>query len=426
MGNATCSACGLCAAACPAGAISMELCMPGYYRPVINTEACVNCRLCMRLCPELHTFTERYQAAGEGCWAAWSVDRPQRHAASTAGMMTELALAVIEKGGFVSGVLYDGNMRACRSIAGTAEEVLRMRGSKYVQVRTDAETYRELARLLQAEKHVLFCGTSCQVAAFRRFIKKDYARLLTAEILCHGCISPLLFHRYRLYTQERCGRRAVALDMRSKDISGWTRPCFKWQFSDGSHRYTRMDLNPYYRFFDHGLCEACFSCSYASSMRVADVTALDYAHVQRIHPELPADAGIAMVLANTERGAEALRSLEKDGKIGLQGADFESYMACQGAFHTPASRPVRRAEFINALAENDFEKLVSRFLPRKALARQVKARLRWTFTWIWYKLKAEKGASLPHDTQEVRRIYVCSHEAVAADKRFFEVGVWRL
>ena len=53
----TCSSCGACANACVHGAISMQLDTEGFYRPVIDAEKCVECRICEKVCPWVNTVS---------------------------------------------------------------------------------------------------------------------------------------------------------------------------------------------------------------------------------------------------------------------------------------------------------------------------------------------------------------------------------
>ena len=67
--------------------------------------------------------------------------------------------------------------------------------SKYVQSDT-CQSYNEVKQYLYDGKKVLFSGTGCQIGGLKAFLKKDYANLLTVDLICHGVASPLLFKKY--------------------------------------------------------------------------------------------------------------------------------------------------------------------------------------------------------------------------------------
>lgn len=45
-----CTGCGACAASCPNHCIDIVIASSGEYRPAINTDNCVNCNLCNKVC----------------------------------------------------------------------------------------------------------------------------------------------------------------------------------------------------------------------------------------------------------------------------------------------------------------------------------------------------------------------------------------
>ena len=46
-----CCGCSACYAICPTFSIEMKMDKEGFYYPEINFETCVNCRLCLKVCP---------------------------------------------------------------------------------------------------------------------------------------------------------------------------------------------------------------------------------------------------------------------------------------------------------------------------------------------------------------------------------------
>ena len=59
----------------------------------------------------------------------------------------------------------------------------RIQGSKYVQSNINT-TYSEIK--LEEGRWVLFTGTPCQIAGLKSYLGKEYNKLLTADIICHG------------------------------------------------------------------------------------------------------------------------------------------------------------------------------------------------------------------------------------------------
>ena len=50
-----CTSCQMCAAVCPKGAITIELDMNGFYRPIVDDTKCVDCSICTKVCYKFDT-----------------------------------------------------------------------------------------------------------------------------------------------------------------------------------------------------------------------------------------------------------------------------------------------------------------------------------------------------------------------------------
>lgn len=65
------------------------------------------------------------------------------------------------------------------------EELNRLRGSKYLQSRTE-NTFIEVREKLNKNQIVLYSGTACQIAGLKQFLGKEYENLVLVDVLCHG------------------------------------------------------------------------------------------------------------------------------------------------------------------------------------------------------------------------------------------------
>ena len=64
-------------------------------------------------------------------------------------------------------------------------DMKRIQGSKYMQSNINT-TYTEVKNYLKDGRWVLFTGTPCQIAGLKSYLGKDFERLITADIICHG------------------------------------------------------------------------------------------------------------------------------------------------------------------------------------------------------------------------------------------------
>ena len=190
--KSACCGCAACVQRCPKQCIRMEDDSEGFLYPRVDAGACIDCHLCERVCLVLHSGEPREP---QGAFAATNPDERVRMASSSGGVFSLLAGQTIAEGGVVFGAAFNGRWEVEHTVAETMDEVGRFRGSKYVQSRI-GDAYRQAERLLKEGRAVLFSGTPCQVAALRRYLRKDYEHLLCVDFICHGAPSPGVFRTY--------------------------------------------------------------------------------------------------------------------------------------------------------------------------------------------------------------------------------------
>lgn len=69
-------------------------------------------------------------------------------------------------------------------------------GSKYVRIDLN-DSYIKVEEILKMDKYVLYTGTPCQCYGLKRYLKKNYDKLITCEIICHANPSPKVFEIYK-------------------------------------------------------------------------------------------------------------------------------------------------------------------------------------------------------------------------------------
>lgn len=187
-----CCGCAACAQRCPKHAISMVEGSEGFAYPHIDMAACIDCGLCEKVCPEINCGSASTPIK---VYAAKNRDRAKREVSSSGGLFIALAEQVIGDSGVVFGAVFDENWEAHHVAATTLSGVLPMMRSKYLQSRTE-NTFAEAEHYLKQGRRVLYTGTSCQIAALKRFLRQDYSNLLAVDVICHGTPSPGVWRKY--------------------------------------------------------------------------------------------------------------------------------------------------------------------------------------------------------------------------------------
>lgn len=333
----------------------------GFLIPQVNTDTCINCGLCVKQCialEEKEEYTDDVESVE--AWGGWNKDESTHLQSSSGGIFTALAEQIFAAGGCVFGVVWENKDTARFTKAESKEELAGMRGSKYTQA-VPGMVYREVKSELKKGRRVLFCGTSCQVYALRRYLRKDYDNLLLIDILCHGVPSRNLLLSYIREMEATAGKELESIQFRDK-AGNWQRYQVKKIFSDGStlSHVNREDL--FMRIFigDFVLNKACYSCPHACFPRVGDITLGDFwGDLQKLHPDWPIPDGIGSILGNTPKGKAILQELSVKGVASLMSDTLDNLIAGQRTTYLRhnESVPVNREQVLRALNEEPLSKI---------------------------------------------------------------------
>ena len=214
-----CTACMACLNACAKGAISFVPDNESFLQPQVDADRCVECHLCEKVCPEIQQEFYQHDAAGD-VYAGWN--KTDRQVSSSGGAFSSIARYVLAKGGVVYGSTLDENLE-CKHIEVTDIAGLdKLRGSKYIQS-TIGTTFMTVKKHLIDGKYVLFSGTPCQVSGLYSYLKKEYPKLITMDLICHGVPSNEIFSQYVKKLKNRLGQaenlRITNYEFRRRD--GW-------------------------------------------------------------------------------------------------------------------------------------------------------------------------------------------------------------
>ena len=283
----------------------------GFLYPDIDEDKCVNCGLCHKQCPVNNEQGGRYPIM---CYAATLRDNVDLKLSASGGAATAFMRHVVKKGGVVYGC--DGHdvfhVRHTRIIS--IEEVESLRGSKYVQSYI-GDVFSQVKEDLKAGKMVLFSGLPCQVAGLKTFLRVDYKQLITIDLVCHGVPSQkMLTDNIHLYTRKENSTK-IDVAFRRKTVANKeyntrlksARIEFGWfcRISQTREIQRKFHQDPYMLGFLSCLTfrPCCYSCRYASSSRVADITLGDFWGIGD-DAGMPIGKGVSACLINTERGRD--------------------------------------------------------------------------------------------------------------------------
>lgn len=304
-----CTGCMACYSACNHEAIEIVKNKEGFLYPVVREKKCVECKLCEKSCPLVTSLEAR--DANPRAYAAWHEE--DRRVSSSGGAFSAFARNVLADGGVVVGAAFDNALHLRHVAVDSVEGLDSLRGSKYVQSEI-GDTFKTIRKYLKEGRRMLFCGTPCQVAGLRGFIRKDYDNLLTADLACHGVPSDEVFQSYLKKLINRLGKTENGLRIKNYEFrrrDGWGLAPSISTMSSCRPLYGVDAL--YMEAFDKSAIfrESCYHCPFAKIPRVGDVTLADFWGLGRHGKKFKhcVTKGVSLILVNSKKGGCALKNL---------------------------------------------------------------------------------------------------------------------
>lgn len=269
-----CTGCGLCVVRCPKKCISMENRLLGHVYPNINQDACIDCRLCKKVCPSLHESGNRYPLSA---YAAWAKDCEDYKTSTSGGAASVITNYILSNGGVVYGCAALPKVNISHIRIDDIKDAYKLKGSKYVQSNI-INVLPQVAQDVKTGRKVLFTGTPCQVAAVKRMFKTIPDNLYLVDLICHGVpsnrwlidyikkkleidIKAITTIKFRTLTAyQMCLYDKKGLLYTSKSL---------WQ-----HRYENLYMDTFIDGFTNR--ESCYNCPYAKPERISDITIGDF------------------------------------------------------------------------------------------------------------------------------------------------------
>lgn len=360
--ESNCSGCGACEQICPKKAITLIKNENGFSLPAVDNTKCIKCKVCLTTCPFRNQNNKKSVL---GAYAGFS-EAKESDLSSSGGMFYELARQHIASGGVVFGAAYDENFNVNIICIRNIYDLRRIQGSKYVQASTQ-DTYYQVKSLLHDDVKVLYSGTPCQIAGLYSYLKnEDLTHLITAEIICHGVMSPQFFKDYIKWIEDSKRKKLKDYRFRTKNSRGQKDYHCELTFDNGEISIVSGFHDPYYQIFmkSNSLRKSCYNCVFSSEDRMADITLGDFWNIEDLNYSTLKRSRISAITCNSEKGHAALDMIS--AQTNIQEVEFQIVKRGNSNLSHSTSMPNDYFEYSSIVGKNEFfQKIQSQNLMAK-------------------------------------------------------------
>ena len=245
-------------------------------------------------------------------YAARIKDRDVLIKSSSGGVFTAISDIFLDQGDAVVCSLYDcQEKKQVFHIITDKIERDASRGSKYMQSDPKDIFQQSISWLRNnPQKHLLFIGTGCQAIGFQSFIEIQAGelrdRVYTADIICHGSPSPMIWKEYIELLEKKHKGQAGTPEFKDKR-NGWKSPTAVVSIN-GFEVPLKTYINIYYT--SRMLRPSCHKCPYTIMKRQTDLTFGDYWGIEDKLPDFYDRMGNSLLLIHTERMQDLFQKMQ--------------------------------------------------------------------------------------------------------------------
>lgn len=382
-----CCGCNACGDICPKQAISYKTDNEGFWYPEVDMEKCIDCGLCEKVCPIINVKDLKKNDLPESiCYAAEHKNLEVVFDSTSGGLFSALADIMYKSGGYVGGAVFNEDFKSVRQyISNNKQDLPRLRSSKYLQSSLNG-FFSKVRDLLKADEHVLVCGSPCQMAALRAFLRKDYENLIIADYICRGINSPKVWGKYIDSFEERYGHKVVYAKAKSKEY-GWRNLTQKVILDNGkSYFETREQSNFTKGYLRTGVyCRpSCYDCKFKGYPRISDITLADFWGIEKVNTSMEKNLGTSLVMINSKKGERYFETVK--GRINYVQVPFDSIEGGNRSLNLSVDPPkVDRKQFFEDLDNMSFLQIADKYIKEKKSKREIiKAPLKYARTILRY------------------------------------------
>lgn len=360
-----CSGCRACESICPKKCLKIISERVDYFERSINEDLCVNCGLCIEVCPQLNP--PRLHSPLEG-FVAYSKNFAICRRSSSGGMASVFYKNSLEKGRKCVGVRFDSDLHLNYEFIADSKEIPLFAGSKYVYSNM-VGIIDDIRDALESGSEVLFIGMPCHVAGLLNVLQKDYSSLITVDITCDAIPMPNTFYRHIAYIEAKTGEKIKDVKFRDKDNEyGLTAKNDRLNIVYKQDAFSDEYMLAFRR--EIGYCSACYECPYATRQRCSDITIMDYTMLDGDKLKLHPYYRTSQVMINTEKGRKLWSDIIREESIEYETYPIERMVRAEKRLRHPAKDKIGNKFLFFMMNFISFESIIRMMYPLSRLFKE--------------------------------------------------------
>ncbi len=255
------------------------------------------------------------------CYAANVRELRKLSEVSSGGVFFELAKMTLIHNGIVYGVAWKNAYEVEHIRVDKLDDLSKICRSKYLKSDV-AKVFPLVREDLERGKKVLFSGTPCQISGLMKYLNREYERLVTVDVVCHGVPVEKAFHKYIQEKEEKYSARLLSMNFRDKRY-GWRKTVVSEKYSDGRDIACDYRIHPLHSLYLKGinLRNGCGCCSYARIPRIGDISLGDFWGYSGRLIDKNEDGGISLLLINSPKGLKTIEEI--DNNLVMEQIDYD-------------------------------------------------------------------------------------------------------
>lgn len=314
-----CCGCESCNSICPVDCIQMMPLGRGkFLYPQRDIVKCVKCNKCVSVCPALGVTKNNLLLTSYGGYAKKTDDVLNGSSGGFFGLVANAYLDLAPTN-YVCAVIWDKDFKGTHHFCSNSRnDIDKMRYSKYVQSKK-GYIYREIKDKLELGCGILFVGTPCEIWGLKKYLSKDYDKLMCIDFICQGPTSEEAMRQYVNQIEKKYHSKISDLNMRFT-IQKWIPQYLKIVFLNGAtflRLFYKTSIGKALMYMQR---PSCYFCKYHGLNRASDITLADF-HGVKEDAAYYCSLGTSAIIINTKKGEYMLELVKND--FLLQPVDYE-------------------------------------------------------------------------------------------------------